>query len=73
MGPESELVIIEGVLDKAEEPSMLAAIDLLLLSIFGGKERTLAQFNTLITQAGLTIFKIIPITPILSGIYCRKQ
>lgn len=73
MTSESELVIIEGIFDKAEQPSILAAIDLLLLSIFGGKERTLEQFNTLITRSGLTISKIISITPILSGIYCRKQ
>ncbi|MBM3886896.1 methyltransferase, partial [Candidatus Dependentiae bacterium] len=73
MHQNSTLLIIEGILDQAQQSSTLAAIDLLLLSIFGGKERSLQEFEELANQAGLVIFKVTTVTPLLSIILCHKK
>lgn len=72
MQPNNSMWIIDGILDKAEYPKLLAAIDLALLTIFGGKERTFNNLTQLVTRAGLKIIDTIEFTPILSGICCKK-
>lgn len=73
MKPGNQLWIIDGILDQAQEQTKLAAVDLALLTIFGGQERTMAQFKTLIAKTGLTIVRIEHFTPLLSGICCTLQ
>jgi hypothetical protein len=72
MKPQDSLWIIDGIIDKAQEPTILAAIDLALLAIFGGKERTFASIAKLVSDAGLKIVQETSLTPILSGIRCQK-
>ncbi len=73
MSLTSDLWIIDGILDRAQNAPLLAAIDLGLLTIFGGQERTYAMFDDLINQSGLVITEIVPLTPILFAIRCRKK
>lgn len=73
MKPGNQLWIIDGILDQAQAKTQLAAIDLALLTIFGGQERTLAQFERLITKNNLKIVHIKHFTPLLSGICCEPQ
>ena len=73
MKPGNQLWIIDGILDQAQEKTKLAAVDLALLTIFGGQERAMAQFKTLIANVGLTILRIEHFTSLLSGICCTLQ
>ena len=72
MSIDSRLLIFEGVIDQ-ENAKYLSAIDLLLLSIFGGKERTLDGFNQLIQSSGLRIESVKLLTETMSCIECRKN
>lgn len=67
----NQLWIIDGILDQAKEKTKLAAVDLALLTIFGGQERNISQFQGLIKKTGLTISHIQHFTPLLSGICCE--
>lgn len=73
MEHDNELLIIEGLLDRGEAAATLAAIDLALLSIFGGQERTYAEFSALLSVAGFKIQEIQQITPMLAAIRCKKK
>lgn len=73
MNNDTQLWIIDGILDMAEQKTCLAAIDLALLTIFGGKERSLKNFESILTPNNLVIEKTTSITPLLSGILCKKK
>lgn len=72
MRPTDSLWIFEGILDQSSDKKALAAIDLALLTIFGGKERNSKEFTALCSASGLKINKTIPLTPTLSGMCCSK-
>lgn len=68
-----KLYIIDAVLDQCKDEAFMAGIDLLLLTIFGGKERSYAQWHTLCDQVGLQITSIVGLTDMLHCIECRKK
>lgn len=73
MSMGDSLLIFEGLLDRSKNKVELAACDLALLSIFGGKERTLDQFNSLVRCAGLSIIAVSEVTDTIFGILCKKE
>ncbi len=72
MQEDSTLYIFDGILDYSENKKLLAAIDLSLLTIFQGRERTRADFEMLITAAGLEIVSIRPLGNLMCAIECKK-
>ncbi len=71
MAPSNRLVIIEGLIgQEGEQKALLAAVDLILLSVFGGRERTLEEFESLIQAAGLEILDVVKTSSMLSIIEC---
>lgn len=70
MQPQTRLLIIDAVTDLCKSPAFLAGIDLLLLSIFGGKERNQKEWHALCTDAGLLIHHIHELTPEIHAIEC---
>jgi hypothetical protein len=66
----SKLVIFEGILNYSDKESALPAIDLALLTIFGGEERSAEDFDRLIKESGMKIDSIAPVTDTLSAISC---
>jgi len=72
MDNDSRLYIIDGILDYSEDKELLAAIDLALLTIFQGRERTKAEFEELITSAGLEIVGIQSLDNLICAIECKK-
>ncbi len=72
MPDSSTLIIIESVIDRVADKKLMAAIDLALLAIFNGKERTLDQFGYLCREAGLKIQKVTQITDTIFALGCRK-
>jgi demethylsterigmatocystin 6-O-methyltransferase len=55
MGPHSRIVIDEVVLPDANVPWQAAYMDLTMMSVFGGIERTKAEFEKVLERAGLKV------------------
>lgn len=72
MDEDSTLYIMDGILDYSENKKLLAAIDLALLTIFQGRERTKSEFEVLIKAAGLEIVFIQPLGNLMCAIECKK-
>lgn len=73
MHANSRLYIVEGILDFSEDKKLLAAIDLALLTIFQGQERTKAEFDALIAAAGLEVVSIKNIDNVICAIECKRS
>lgn len=73
MDVNSRLYIIEGILDFSEDKKLLAAIDLALLTVFQGRERTQSEFAGLIAAAGLEIVSIQKLDSVICAIECKKS
>ncbi len=67
MSTDSRLLLFESVLPKGPQRDLGKMVDLHMLVLFGGKERTEDQWRQLLRRAGFTPTKIIP-TPGLSWI-----
>jgi hypothetical protein len=57
MRPDSTLLLIEGIVDSETGPTGL--LDLLML-VIGGRERTEADFRSLVGAAGFSLTRVIP-------------
>lgn len=79
MKPGARLILIELVLLPGNVPDIGKFMDLFLLAVIGGQERTAGEFQRLVEEAGLVFERIIPTGPILptqSGIAiieCSKR
>lgn len=72
MTQATSLYIIDSIVDQCTDQQMIASIDLLLMTIFGGKERTLSEWELLCSQAGLKIEKIHPLNGLIHALECKK-
>ncbi len=67
MGPTGTLLIIETVIPPGNEPFMGKFLDVnMLVMCPGGKERTAAEFQTLLEQSGFQLRRIIPTPGLVS-------
>ena len=57
------LVLVEYCLGKDNMPSVGKTVDLVMLTITGGKERTLDEHRALLTTAGFQLSRSIPVSP----------
>lgn len=73
MNSENVLYIVDAIIDQCQDKKLIVDIDLRLLSIFGGKERTKVEFELLCNAAGLEIIEINELTSISHIIKCRKR
>jgi hypothetical protein len=55
-----KLLVIEMVVPEGNEPSLSKLLDLQMLAVLPGCERTEAEYSTLFNQAGFKLTKIIP-------------
>lgn len=60
MTPSSKLLVIEAVLPPGNTPFFQKWIDLTMLTITGGSERTKAEYRELFEAAGLRLTRVIP-------------
>jgi hypothetical protein len=60
MQKESRLLVVEMVIPPGNEPSVAKLLDLEMLVITGGRERTEAEFNNLFVSSGFKLSRIIP-------------
>lgn len=63
MKRDSKVLIIEGVVPAGNVPSPTKIMDINMLVMTGGRERTEAEHRALLTKAGLRLNRIIQVTP----------
>jgi hypothetical protein len=62
MKKESRLLVVEMILPPANEPSVAKLLDLEMLVMTGGRERTESEFKSLFESSGFKLARIIPTT-----------
>jgi O-methyltransferase domain/Dimerisation domain len=60
MSPESKLILVDSVVPDSAEPHFSKFIDLNMMVMTGGKERTEAEFRQLLQSAGFKLLRVIP-------------
>lgn len=73
MKPGSRVLILESVLPGANQPSFGKFVDLIMLQMPGGAERTEPEFDRLLTQAGFKLNRIVPTESHISVIEGVRQ
>jgi len=71
MQPGGRIILLDSVLASSNEPDFGKLIDLEMLVMPGGRERTADEFRALFHRAGLTVTKIVPTKSPLSLIEAR--
>jgi hypothetical protein len=60
MSPGSKLLLVESVIPPGNDPFMGKFLDLTMMLIPGGKERTEGEYRTLYDKAGFDLVRIVP-------------
>ena len=60
MKPGARLLIVEFVLPEGDTPHFGKVVDMVMLTIPGGEERTAAEYKTLLAAAGLKMTRVFP-------------
>ena len=60
LSPQGKLLVIESVIPPGNEPFGGKFLDLVMLLIPGGKERTLEEYRTLFGNAGFELTRVVP-------------
>ena len=60
MKPGSKLLIVEMIIPLGNEPSVAKLLDLEMLVITGGRERTEREYRGLLEHAGFQFERVIP-------------
>jgi hypothetical protein len=72
MGAAGRLLFVEGVIPPGNDPSFGKLLDLTMLVIPGGKERTEQEYRTIYETAGFRLTRIVPTEAEVSVIEGRK-
>ncbi len=73
MPPEGKLLVVESVIPPGNEPFGGKLLDLVMLLIPGGKERTEVEYRDLFAKAGFELTQVIPTATEVSVIEAKKQ
>jgi hypothetical protein len=60
MNEDGKVLIVEMVVPESNEPSPAKGLDLVMLTVEGGKERTEKEYRDLLAAAGLNLTRVIP-------------
>ena len=60
MQPNGKLILVDCVVPETNEPHFSKFIDLNMLVMTGGKERTAKEFAKLLSDAGFKLLRVIP-------------
>lgn len=63
--PGSGLMVIDYVLPDGPEPSLAHLMDLIMMMVLGGRERTRAEHGALLSPQGYTLVRETPLTEVL--------
>jgi hypothetical protein len=73
MQPDGKLLIVEMLITPGNSPSVAKLLDLEMMVLTGGRERTLEELKVLLKTVDLNVSQIIPVKETLSIIECLKQ
>ncbi len=62
MNRGGRVLVLEGLVAPANEPDFRKWMDLQVLALLGGRERTEAEFRRLLAEAGFAMTRVIPLT-----------
>lgn len=68
--PSGRLLLIESVIPSGNEPSFAKLLDLTMLTIPGGMERTETEYRELLASAGFRLARVVPTTAHVDVIEC---
>jgi ubiquinone/menaquinone biosynthesis C-methylase UbiE len=60
MKPDGRLIVVDAVVPEGNEPDFSKFFDLNMMVMTGGKERTAAEFEQLLAEAGFKLLRVIP-------------
>jgi hypothetical protein len=60
MKPNSRLLIIEMVLPTGNTPHPGKMLDIVMLAVAGGQERTVPEYRQLLEKAGFQLTRVVP-------------
>jgi hypothetical protein len=58
--PDGKLLIVEMVLPPGDTPHPGKILDMVMLVVPGGQERTAAEYEPLLTKAGFRVTRVVP-------------
>ena len=66
--PGARLVLLEMVIPEGDGPHFTKMIDMVMLAMLGGRERTSAEWRKLLADGGFTLDRIVPGSAAFSAI-----
>jgi hypothetical protein len=72
MPADARLLLIEMVVPGKNEPHFSKILDMVMLAVPGGEERTAEEYEALLGKAGFTLTRIVPTPSVVSVIEARK-
>ena len=57
---QGRLILLEGVIRTGNDPDLMKLIDIEMLLLPGGRERTAEEFSALLARAGFELTRIVP-------------
>jgi hypothetical protein len=66
MTPHGKVLVAETIIPAGDEPNPIKLIDVNMLVVTGGKERTEAEYAALLTAAGLRLERLISTSQAIS-------
>lgn len=60
---DGRILVVNGVIPPGNEPHPGKTVDMMVMNLLNGKERTLPEYESLITEAGFTVSRVIPVSP----------
>ncbi|MFB7493344.1 methyltransferase [Streptomyces sp. NPDC056161] len=64
--PGARLLVLEGVIPPGDTPHMMKMVDLTMLGMLPGRERTEPEFRTLLERAGFAFDGVVPTSTVFS-------
>ncbi|MGP2436943.1 methyltransferase [Streptomyces sp. JW3] len=64
--PGARVLILEGVVPPGDTPHMMKMVDLTMLGMLPGRERTEPEFRALLERAGFTLDRVVPTPTVFS-------
>jgi hypothetical protein len=72
MKPDGKLLIVETVLPEGDEPHMGKMLDMMMMLVPGGEERTAAEYADLLEPNGFRVTRVVPTDSAVSVVEAVK-
>jgi hypothetical protein len=71
--PGATVLLVETILPEGPEPHWAKTLDVMMLALTGGRERTSDEYGTLLNTAGMDVVRVIPTVTAFSLIEARVR